>query len=85
MENKEQTIKMLVTVNDNETKCVESIDDAINKLSRLHEDFNRKHSEAFSRYMKLCETIENTKERIEKCQKQLDELSASDEKDVIEK
>ena len=49
MENKEQKIKML---------------DAINELHILNEDFERKHSEAFSRYMKLCDAIENTKELI---------------------
>ena len=84
MENKEQKIKMLVTAIDNESKRAESIDAAISKVTgellALKEEFERKHSEAFSRYMKLCDAIENTKERIEKCQKQLDELSVSDEK-----
>ena len=80
MENKEQKIKMLDTYIYNEGKRVESIGDAINELHILNEDFERKHSEAFSRYMKLCDAIENTKERIEKCQKQLDELSVSDER-----
>lgn len=64
----------------NEGKRVESIGDAINELHILNEDFERKHSEAFSRYMKLCDAIESTKKRIEKCQKQLDELSVSMEK-----
>ena len=80
MENKEQKIKMLDASIYNEGKQVESIGDVINELHILNEDFERKHSEAFSRYMKLCDAIENTKERIEKCQKQLDELSVSVEK-----
>ena len=80
MKNKEQKIKMLDTSIYNEGKQVKSIGDAINELHILNEDFERKHSEAFSRYMKLCDAIENTKEQIEKCQKQLDELSVSDEK-----
>ena len=80
MENKEQKIKMLDTSIYNEGKRVESIGDAINELHILNEYFERKHSEAFSRDMKLCDAIENTKERIEKCQKQLDELAVSDEK-----
>ena len=80
MENKEQKIKMLDTSIYNEGKRVESIGDAINELHILNEDFERKHSEAFSCYMKLCDAIESTKERIEKCQKQLDELSVSVEK-----
>ena len=80
MENKEQKIKMLDASINNNGKREETIDDAINELRILNEDFERKHSEAFSRYMKLCDAIENTKERIEKCQKQLDELAVSDEK-----
>ena len=64
----------------NNEKRVESIDDAINELRILNEDFEHKHSEAFSRYTKLCESVKSTKERIEKCQKQLDELSVSDER-----
>ena len=62
----------------NNGKRVELIDDAINELRILNEDFEHKHSEAFSRYMKLCDAIESTKERIDKCQKQLDELSVSE-------
>ena len=89
MENKEQIIKMLITAIDNETKRVESIDDAINKvsgeLSMLKEDYECKHSEAFSRYMKLCKALGSAKEYIENCQKQLDELSASDENDITNK
>ena len=80
MENKEQKIKMLDASIYNEGKRVESIGDAINELHILNEDFERKHSEAFSRYTKLCESVKSTKDRIEKCQKQLDELSVSDEK-----
>ena len=78
MENKEQKIKMLDASIYNEGKRVESISDAINELYILNEDFERKHSEAFSRYTKLCDAIESTKERIDKCQKQLDELSVSE-------
>ena len=80
MKNKEQKIKMLDTSIYNEGKQVKSIGDAINELHILNEDFERKHSEAFSRYTKLCDAIKSTKERIEKCQKQLDELSVSVEK-----
>ena len=80
MENKEQKIKMLDASIYNEGKRDESIGDDINELLILNEDFERKHSEAFSRYTKLCESVKSTKERIEKCQKQLDELSVSDEK-----
>lgn len=79
MENKEQKIMLDASLY-NEGKRVELIDDAINELRILNEDFEHKHSEAFSRYMKLCDAIESTKERIEKCQKQLDELSVSGEK-----
>lgn len=79
MENKEQKIKLDTSIY-NKGKRVESIGDAINELHILNEDFERKHSEAFSRYMKLCDAIESTKERIEKCQKQLDKLSVSVEK-----
>lgn len=79
MENKEQKIMLDASLY-NDGKRVESIDDAINELRILNEDFEHKHSEAFSRYTKLCDAIESTKERIEKCQKQLDELSMSGEK-----
>ena len=83
MKNKEQKIKMLVTAIDNETKRAESIDAAISKvtgeLTSLKEDFERKHSEAFSRYTKLCKALGSAKEYIENCQKQLDELSESEE------
>ena len=79
MENKEQKIMLDASIYNNE-KRVESIDDAINELRILNEDFEHKHSEAFLRYTKLCDAIESTKERIEKCQKQLDELSVSVEK-----
>ena len=82
MENKEQKIKMLVTAIGNETKRAESIDEAINKvsgeLSMLKEDFDRKHSEAFSRYTKLCKALESAKEYIEHCQKELAELRNAD-------
>ena len=77
MENKEQKIMLDASIYNN-GKRVESIDDAINELRILNEDFEHKHSEAFSRYMKLCDAIESTKERIDKCQKQLDELSVSE-------
>ena len=83
MENNEQKIKMIVTAIDNETNRIESIGDAIDKvsgeLSMLKEDFDRKHSEAFSRYTKLCKALGSAKEYIENCQKQLTELSASEE------
>ena len=74
---------MLVTAIGNETKRAEAIDDAIskvtNELSVLKEEFDRKHSEALTRYMSLCEAQGSAKKYIEKCQKQLEELSASDE------
>ena len=78
MENKEQKIKMLVTAIDNETKRAEYIGDAIDKVSgeliMLKEEFERKHSEAFGRYMTLCVVLGYAKEYIEKCRKQLEEL-----------
>ena len=78
MENKEQKIKMLVTAIDNESKRIESIEAAINKVSgelvALKEEFERKNSEAISRYMTLCEAKGNAKKYIENCQKQLEEL-----------
>ena len=77
MENKEQKIMLDASIYNN-GKRVELIDDAINELRILNEDLEHKHSEAFSRYMKLCDAIESTKERIDKCQKQLDELSVSE-------
>ena len=83
MENKEQKIKMLVTAIGNETKRAESIDEAINKvtdeLTALKKEYASKYSEAFSRYMALCEAQGSAKKYIVNCQKQLDELSASDE------
>ena len=81
MENKEQKIKMLVTAIDNESKRVESIDAAINKVTgellALKEEFERKHSEALERYMTLCAASESAKKYIENCYKQLAEVSAS--------
>ena len=78
MENKEQKIKMLVTAIGNETKRAESIDEAISKvtceLTVLKEEFDRKHSEALSRYMSLYEAQGSAKKYIENCQKQLEEL-----------
>ena len=78
MENKEQKIKMLVTAIDNESKRMESIEAAINKvtgeLTMLKEEFERKNSEAISRYMTLCEAKGSAKKYIENCQKQLEEL-----------
>ena len=83
MENKEQKIKMLLTAIDNESKRIESIDAAINKvtgeLTALKEDFERKHSEALSRYVTLCAASGSAKKYIENRQKVLEELTASDE------
>ena len=81
MENKEQKIKMLVTAIDNESKRMESIEAAIDKVTReltaLKEEFERKHSEAFERYMTLCAASGSAKKYIENCYKQLAEVSAS--------
>ena len=78
MENKEQKIKMLVTAIDNETKRIESIEAAIDKVSgelvTLNKEYDRKNSEAISRYMTLCEAKGSAKKYIENCQKQLEEL-----------
>ena len=78
MENKEQKIKMLVTAIDNESKRIESIEAAINKVSgelvALKEEFERKHSEAWERYTTLCAASGSAKMYIENCQKQLAEL-----------
>ena len=83
MENKEQKIKMILTAIDNESKRAESIDVAINKVTiellALKEEFERKHSEALERYMTLCAASGSAKKYIENCQKQLEELTASDE------
>ena len=83
MENNEQKIKMIVAAIDNETKRAESIDDAISKvtceLTALKEEFDRKHSETFRRYTKLCKALGCAKEYINKCKKELAELSANDE------
>ena len=69
---------MLVTAIDNETKRAEYIGDAIDKVSgeliMLKEEFERKHSEAFGRYMTLCAALGYAKEYIENCRKQLEEL-----------
>ena len=81
MENKEQKIKMLVTDIDNETKRVESIDAAINKVTgellALKEEFERKNSEAWYRYKTLSAAQRSAKEYIENCYKQLAEVSAN--------
>ena len=78
MENKEQRIKMLVTAIGNETKRAESIDEAISKvtgeLTALEEEFDRKHSEALSRYVTLCAASGSAKKYIENCKKELAEL-----------
>ena len=69
---------MLVTAIDNESKRMDSIEAAIDKVSgeliALKEEFERKHSEAISRYMTLCEAKGSAKEYIENYQKQLEEL-----------
>ena len=81
MENKEQKIKMILTAIDNESKRIESIEAAINKVSgelvALKEEFERKHSEALERYMTLCAASGSAKKYIENCYKQLAEVSAS--------
>ena len=81
MENKEQKIKMLVTAIDNESKRIESIEAAINKVSgelvALKEEFERKNSEVWYRYKTLSATKGCAKEYIENCYKQLAEVSAS--------
>ena len=81
MENKEQKIKMLVTAIDNESKRIESIEAAIDKVSgelvALKEEFERKHSEALERYMTLCAASGSAKKYIENCYKQLAEVSAN--------
>ena len=78
MENKEQKIKMLVTAIDNESKRMESIDAAINKvtgeLTAFKEEFERKHSEAWYRYKILCAAQGSAKKYIENCYKQLAEV-----------
>ena len=57
MENKEQKIKMILTAIDNESKRIESIEAAINKVSgelvALKEEFERKNSEVWYRYKTL--------------------------------
>ena len=81
MENKEQMIKMLVTAIDNETKRMESIETAIDKVSgeliALKEEFERKNSEAWYRYKMLSAAQGSAKKYIENCYKQLVEVSAS--------
>ena len=78
MENKEQKIKMLVTAIGNETKRAESIDETISKVSgeliALKKEFERKHSEALSRYVTLCAAKGSAKKYIENCKKELTEL-----------
>ena len=78
MENKEQKIKMLVTAIDNESKRMESIDAAINKVTSelltLKEEFERKNSEAWYRYKTLSAAKGSAKKYIENCKKQLEEL-----------
>ena len=81
MENKEQKIKMLVTAIDNESKRMESIEAAIDKVSgelvALKKEFECKNSEALERYMTLCAASGSAKKYIENCYKQLAEVSAS--------
>ena len=83
MENKEHKIKMLVTAIDNESKRMESIEAAIDKVSgelvALKKEYDRKNSEAISRYMTLCTVLGYAKEYIENCKKELAELTASEE------
>lgn len=86
MENNEQKLKMLVTAIDNETKRAESIEAAIDKVSGeltvLKEEFERKHSEALERYMRLCAASGNAKKYIENCKKELAELTAGEPYDT---
>ena len=81
MENKEQKIKMLVTAIDNESKRIESIEAAIDKVTgelvTLKKEYDHKNSEAISRYITLCEAKGSAKKYIENCYKQLAEVSAS--------
>ena len=83
MENKEQKIKMLVTAIDNESKRIESIEAAIDKVSgelvALKEEFERKNSEVWYRYKTLSAAQRSAKEYIENCQKELAELTASED------
>ena len=78
MENKEQKIKMLVTAIDNESKRMESIEAAIDKVSgelvTLKKEFERKNSEAWYRYKTLSAAKGSAKKYIENCKKQLEEL-----------
>ena len=78
MENKEQKIKMILTAIDNESKRMESIEAAIDKvtseLTALKEEFERKNSEAWYRYKTLSAAKGSAKKYIENCQKQLEEL-----------
>ena len=84
MENKEQRIKMLVTDIGNETKRAESIDAAISKVTveliALKKEFERKHSEAWTRFITLLDAKGCSKEYIENCQKELEELRNADVK-----
>ena len=81
MENKEQKIKMILTAIDNESKRIESIEAAINKVSgelvALKEEFERKNSEVWYRYKTLSAAQRSAKEYIENCYKQLAEVSAN--------
>ena len=81
MENKEQKIKMILTAIDNESKRIESIEAAINKVSgelvALKEEFERKNSEVWYRYKTLSAASGSAKKYIENCYKQLAEVSAS--------
>ena len=78
MENKEQKIKMILTAIDNESKRIESIEAAINKVSgelvALKKEFERKNSEAWHRYKTLSAAKGSAKKYIENCKKQLEEL-----------
>ena len=78
MDNNEHKIKMLFTAIDNESKRMESIEAAIDKVSgelvTLKKEYDHKNSEAICRYMTLCEAKGSAKKYIENCQKQLEEL-----------
>ena len=73
---------MLVTAIGNETKRAESIDEAISKvtgeLTALKKEFERKHSEAWTRFITLLDAKGCAKKYIENCKKELEELRAAD-------
>ena len=74
---------MILTAIDNESKRIESIEAAINKVSgelvALKEEFERKNSEVWYRYKTLSAAQRSAKEYIENCKKELAELTASEE------